>query len=119
MARNLLLDESKNAQWPVGLPGFSDKVRLGRSLAAVLDAARPVSQGKGDQLVLGALKTALIERIIAGDFLAVYQIIGSLLDLEVPSREERKGLHTAGTRVATSGANGSTVGKPLPNRELR
>ncbi len=87
MPRNALLDESKDRQWPVGSPGWCDKVRVQPTVEAILDAARPATLGKGDQLLHGALKTALIERIIAGDFRAVYDTVGVLLGLREPRRE--------------------------------
>ncbi len=112
MSRNALLDDSKNAQWPVALPGFKDKQRLPSTIAAILDRSRPDTLGKGDQLVHGALKTALIEDIVAGRFRQVHDALGAILGVngddasqpgspgpsrEVdPSREVRKPLAKAG-----------------------
>lgn len=92
---NVLLDESKEPQWPVGFPGWADKVRIQPTVAAILDAARPATLGKGDQLIHGALKVALIEAIIAGRFREVYDTVGTILGAATPS------------------------GKPLPDREVR
>jgi hypothetical protein len=82
--RNVLHDESKDRQWPVGAPGWCDKVRIQPTIEAILDAARPATLGKGDQLLHGALKTVLIERIIAGDFRTVYDTLGALLGRSLP-----------------------------------
>jgi len=82
---NRLLAESKDVQWPVGLPGWCDKVRLQPTIEAILDAMRPAALGKGDQLVLGALKMALIERIVSGDLRAVYDTVEALIGPSAPS----------------------------------
>lgn len=114
MARNALLDETRDAQWPVALPGFKDKQRLPATIAAILDQHRPDTLGKGDQLVHGALKTALIEGIVAGRFRQVHDALGAILGVNAcaasqsdpelpsreadPSREVRKPLAKAGPR---------------------
>lgn len=84
MPRNALLDETKERQWPVGLAGWCDKVRVQPTVEAILDAARPATLGKGDQLLHGALKTALIECIVTGNFRKAYDTLGALLGLALP-----------------------------------
>lgn len=112
MGRNVFHDETRSEQWPVGLADFTpgDKTRLQPTIAAILDTARRASQSKGDQLVHGALRLAIIERIVNDDLLAAYVALASILGLEVPSREVRKPLHTS------EGRNGAG-GKALPIRE--
>jgi hypothetical protein len=90
---NALLDQTKSEQWPVGLPAYCDKVRLQPLVAEVLDEARPATVGKGDQLIHGALKLALIAAIVAGDFRWVHGTVGKLIGADAPA------------------------GKPLPERE--
>ena len=64
MARNILLDESKDTHWPLGFPWAGEKIRLQASLADIFDAARPATVGKGDFLLHSTLKAALITDII-------------------------------------------------------
>ena len=66
MARNILLDESKDTHWPLGFPWAGEKIRLQASLAEIFDAARPATIGKGDFLLHSTLKAALITYIIGG-----------------------------------------------------
>ena len=98
---NVLLDETKEPQWPIGFPGWADKVRIQPTVAAILDAARPATLGKGDQLIHGALKVALIEAIIAGRFREVYDTVGTILSLGAPSgatHPERGERHNGGKK---------------------
>lgn len=85
MPRNLLLDETKEPQWPVGLPGWADKVRVQPTITEILDDARPATIGKGDQLINGALERALIAGIITGRWIWVYNTVGTILSLGAPS----------------------------------
>lgn len=80
MPRNALLDDAKTRYWPVALNGV-DKVRLQATVADVLEETRPATVGKGDQLIHGALKTSLIEGIIAGRFNQVHATLEKLLGL--------------------------------------
>jgi hypothetical protein len=84
MPRNAFLDEAKSEYWPVAVAGI-DKVRLQATVVEVLDDARPATTGKGDQLIHGAVKVALIEAIIAGRFRAVHATLGKLLGLDTTS----------------------------------
>jgi hypothetical protein len=79
---SVLLTESKDIQWPVQ---GTEKVRLEPTVAAILDAARPTSQGKGEFLRLSALKIALIGDILAERFPAVYGTLGKLLRRDLPA----------------------------------
>ena len=109
---NTSLHESSGVQWPVGLPDFvaGDKVRLESTIAGILDAARPDGQSKGQQLVRGALKIALIELIIADHFQTAYAALGLCLGHDSPNREMRKPLHTSESREVTSGKSVPTRG---------
>lgn len=97
---NVLLDEKKGDSWPIPtavFPGF-DRLRVQPTVGAVLDAARGQEAGRGDFLILGSLKYALIARIVTGDYRWVYSTLGQIFGFE-------------GTSVP-SGNNGD-VRKPL------
>ena len=83
MPRNALL-EKLSEQWPTPLDAPDDKVRLSKTVAEILDAARPISLSKGRQLVHGALKLAFIEWIVAENIHAVYAAAGKLLGFDIP-----------------------------------
>ena len=110
---NTSLAESSGVQWPVGLSGFvaGDKVRLEATVAGILNAARKDGQSKGQQLVRGALKIAIIELIIADHFQTAYAALGLCLSHQDPNGEARKPLHTSESRAVT-------YGKPVPAREV-
>lgn len=94
MPRNALLDESKDQHWPLGFGWCGDKIRLQGTLAVVFDQARPATLGKGDFLLHGALRSVLIEGIVAGHWRQVYDTLGMLLGLDgtaVPPRHGRDG----------------------------
>lgn len=86
MARNGLLDEGKDAQWPLPsgvFPGF-DKVRLTMTHGELLDALKPKDAGRGEFLTKGALKGALMAEIWAGRFDVVHDVLGKLLGRDTP-----------------------------------
>lgn len=87
MPRNALLDETKEPQWslPSDAHGWADKVRLQPTVVRILDDARPSTLGKGDQLIHGALKTALITAIVLDRWTWVYATLGEILGAHPPS----------------------------------
>lgn len=85
MPRNALHDETKSGQVTVTSPGWRGNVRIQPTVESILDEARPATEGKGDQLIHGALKTALIVGIVTGEWHWVHSTLGRLLGLALPS----------------------------------
>lgn len=73
MPANVLHDESKGEPW---------KVRVQPTVGSILDAARPATVSRGDQLVHGAIKVHLIEGIVAGRWRTVQATLGLLIGIE-------------------------------------
>jgi hypothetical protein len=94
---NALLDTTKTDQWPIPSAVFAtgfDKLRMQPSIGAVLDEARGALIGRGDFLITGSLRFALIAAIVAGNLRWVYDTVGALLGLDTPSGKalpEREG----------------------------
>jgi hypothetical protein len=108
---NALTDEKKSHQLRTGLDGWCDKVRVAPTVVDLLDRFRPDSQGKGTQLVLGALKFALIERIVRDEFAACHDALGALLGRGA----------TAGPAVRKPGAKVSQtpqMGQGVPQEDV-
>jgi hypothetical protein len=84
---NALLDTTKTDQWPIPSAVFAtgfDKLRMQPPVGAVLDEARGALIGRGDFLITGSLRFALIAAIVAGNLRWVYDTIGGLLGLNTP-----------------------------------
>lgn len=94
MPRSVLLDESRDIQWPLGLPGYGDKIRLQPTLAEFFDAHRPANCGKGQFLIESTLTLILVKQILGFRFKEVHRTLGNLIGLDTP------------------------VGNPLPSREV-
>lgn len=111
MPRNVLLAETQNIQWPTGLARPDDKVRLGHTVACLLDLFRRASQTRADQLRLGALKVGLIEYIVREKFEDAYAALGKLTGRGIPDG--------VCPRCGAAGVvEGIPGGKSLPRREL-
>lgn len=78
---SVFLLEKKSEFWPVAFDGV-DKVRLQPTIAKVLDAARPSTMSKGEQMSRGALKVVLIEGIMSERLHDVYATLGGLLGMD-------------------------------------
>lgn len=83
---NAILDEKREAQWPLPpavFPGF-DKLRLQPTVGAILDDLKADDDGRGDLLIHGSLKYVLIMHIIAGNLRRVHATLGKLLGIDTP-----------------------------------
>lgn len=85
MPRNALHDETKSGQVTVVSPAWRGNVRIQPTIEVLLDEARPSTEGKGDQLLHGALKSVLIAGIVTGDWHWVYSALGRVLGLTTTS----------------------------------
>lgn len=83
--RNALHDETKSGQITVATAGWRGNVRVQPTVEAILDEARAATEGKGDQLIHGALKSVLIAWIVLGEWHRVYHTLGRLLGFPPPS----------------------------------
>lgn len=109
MPRSAFIAESKGEQWRVTKPGtdWPDRVRMGPSVAAVLDAVRPVTQDRGDQLVEEAVKAGIAKLIFDGRFEEAQRHLGTLTGLAVTEGDGRAHSGHAGTVVVPSGTGDS------------
>lgn len=80
---NRILDETKEPFWTVGWKPFLEKLRLQPTIKTILEDRwrQSIFVGKGDFVIQGVLKAGLIEDIMAGRLLAVYNTVGRLLGL--------------------------------------
>lgn len=87
MPRNAFLDETKSGTWPIPPACFNgfDKVRIQPTVGAVLDEAKGSFVGRGDFLIHGSLRFALIAAIVAGNLPWVYATVGRLLGYDTTS----------------------------------
>ena len=85
MPRNAFLDETKSRQITVNAPGWRGNVRVQPTIEAILDEARPATEGKGDQLIHGTLKYVLMEAIVDGKLRWVHDTLGRVLGGPPPS----------------------------------
>lgn len=83
--------ESRSVQRFVGLPGVP-KARLWPTVDAILMQYRADHEEIGDSIVLGALNSALTSAIMDGRYHEVYDSLGKLLGLHVPSGKSTTGV---------------------------
>lgn len=76
--------ETRTAERFVGLPSL-EKAKLWPTVDEILADARATHDQISDQLVLGALKSVLIEYIVAGRFEAVHAAVGKVLGVNFPA----------------------------------
>ncbi len=84
MPRSVLLDESRDVQWPLGLAGYAEKIRIQPTLAQLFDAHRPANVGKGQFLIESTLLLILLKDILAFRWKESHGTLGALTGLDVP-----------------------------------